>query len=365
DPETNRANQQTVETLAGQALQRQQITANGLLHSEKEGTLYDIGLWLMEPNRMLNQRWLSVARYLLPAFNLWAFYHFLDTDSLGPLLSGLALAWLIIFIFSKYIFRQHKLITKKGAILEQYAGILNSFSKVDAGNAALLQSAKKDAHDAAKGIYQLARLSSMFDQRLNLVVFAVLNGFVLYDIQCMLELEKWKSTYKDRFDLWVDIVGRIELWNSLAGFRFNNPGYTFPLVHEQVCIIATDLAHPLIPASQNVSNSMELGSGEKLVILTGSNMSGKTTFLRTIGVNMVLAQCGAPVNATAFSFRPMLILTSIRVGDSLQENTSYFMAELKKLRSIIDVLAGGVPALVLIDEILRGTNSDDKTHGSE
>jgi DNA mismatch repair ATPase MutS len=94
-------------------------------------------------------------------------------------------------------------------------------------------------------------------------------------------------------------------------------------------------------------------------------MSGKTTFLRTLGVNLVLAQCGAPVNATEFRFRPMKILSSIRVGDSLQENTSYFMAELKKLRAIIDTLETGEPALVLIDEILRGTNSDDKTHGSE
>jgi hypothetical protein len=365
DADTIKSYQQAIKILSDQPLQRQLITAHGLLHDEREGTLYDIRLWLKEPNRMLNQKWLQLARYILPAFNIWAFYNFLDTDELGPLLIGLAIAWSIIGIFSKYIFGQHKLITKKQAILDQYAGILKMFSHIDPANASLLKNAKNEATDAGTGIYQLARLSSLFDQRLNLVVFVVLNGFFLYDIQVMLKLESWKSIYKNRFDSWINIVGRIELLNSLGSFCFNNPGYTFPLVHDEMAIITKDMAHPLINPQVNVPNSLELGRQEKLVILTGSNMSGKTTFLRTLGVNLVLAQCGAPVNAREFIFRPMIILSSIRVGDSLQENTSYFMAELKKLRAIIDTLETGTPALVLIDEILRGTNSDDKTHGSE
>jgi hypothetical protein len=365
EKETIESCQQAVKVISGQPLQRQLITAHGLLHDEREGTLYDIRMWLKEANKMLNQKWLQVARYLVPAFNIWAFYHFLDTDELGPLLIGLAIAWLIIGMFSKYIFAQHKLITKKQAILDQYAGILKQFSHIEPGNAVLLTNAGQQAADAGTGIYKLARLSSLFDQRLNLVIFVVLNGFLLYDIQVMLKLESWKSIYKNRFDTWIDIVGRIELMNSLGSFSFNNPGYTFPLVQDEMTILTRDMAHPLIPARVNVPNSLECGRLEKLIILTGSNMSGKTTFLRTLGVNLVLAQCGAPVNAREFVFRPMIILSSIRVGDSLQENTSYFMAELKKLRAIIDKLETSVPARVVIDEILRGTNSDDKTHGSE
>ncbi|MHA4847280.1 MutS-related protein [Flavitalea antarctica] len=365
EKETIESYQQAVKVIAAQPQQRQLITAHGLLHDEREGTLYDIRIWLKETNRMLSQKWLQVVRYLVPAFNIWAFYHFLDTDNVGPLLIGLALAWLIIGIFSKYIFAQHALITKKQAILDQYAGILKQFSHIDPGTAELLTDARQQATDASTGIYKLARLSSLFDQRLNLIVFVVLNGFFLYDIQVMLKLEGWKSTYKNSFDTWIDIVGRIELLNSLGSFCFNNPGYAFPLVHEEMSVLAKEMAHPLIPPSVNVPNPLDFGRKEKLIILTGSNMSGKTTFLRTLGVNLVLAQCGAPVNAKEFVFRPMIILSSIRVGDSLQENTSYFMAELKKLRAIIDKLETGVPALVLIDEILRGTNSDDKTHGSE
>jgi MutS-like protein len=365
-PANGIANQQNaVRVMAGQPAQRQLITAHGLLHVESEGTLHDIKTWLAEPNRLLHLKWLQVARFIVPVFNLWAFYYFLDTDNQGPLLIGLAVAWLIIARFSGYVLSQHKLITKKQSILDQYAAILKLFQRIEPAESGLLTKLREDAADADHGIYRLARLSSLFDQRLNLIVFVVLNGFFLYDIQCMLRLEQWKSSYKSNFDSWIITVGHIELLNSLASFAFNNNGYTYPLVNEAMYIIAKDMSHPLIRAEVSVANSIILGQKEKLVVLTGSNMSGKTTFLRTLGVNLVLAQCGAPVNARDFSFHPMVILSSIRVGDSLQENTSYFMAELKKLRRIIDVLQTGQPALVLIDEILRGTNSDDKTHGSE
>jgi DNA mismatch repair ATPase MutS len=115
-----------------------------------------------------------------------------------------------------------------------------------------------------------------------------------------------------------------------------------------------------------VANDCTFGLNEQLVLVTGSNMSGKTTFLRTLGVNCILAQCGAPVCAASFTFTPMVIRSSIRVSDSLMEQTSYFMAELKRLQQIIHYLQQQtVPVLILIDEILRGTNSEDKTHGSE
>ena len=159
--------------------------------------------------------------------------------------------------------------------------------------------------------------------------------------------------------------------NSLATFAFNNPEYVYPLpvaggeAERALFLEAKGLAHPLIPARRRVANDFTIGRGERLILVTGSNMSGKTTFLRTIGVNLLLAQCGAPVCGTDFNFTPMQLLTSLRISDSLQEQTSYFMAELKKLQRIVWQLETGVPALVLIDEILRGTNSEDKTYGSE
>ncbi|MBO9636372.1 MAG: DNA mismatch repair protein MutS, partial [Chitinophagaceae bacterium] len=148
---------------------------------------------------------------------------------------------------------------------------------------------------------------------------------------------------------------------------FNNPDFHCPTVQsDKMVIAATALAHPLIPAGERVANDFTIGEAEQLMLVTGSNMSGKTTFLRTIGVNLLLAQCGAPVCANSFAFMPMNILSSIRVSDSLQEHTSYFMAELKQLQQIIRFLQHSPsPSLILIDEILRGTNSEDKTHGSD
>ncbi|RYY29718.1 MAG: hypothetical protein EOO04_06640 [Chitinophagaceae bacterium] len=359
------ATQDALKELSHQTSVRQLITAHGLLHEEKSGTLTEIKAWLQEPNRMRSLKWLHVVRFLLPAYNIWALYHFLDTDNNGPLLMGLAVAFTVVFSFSRYIFSQHKLVTKKQAILDQYSAVLKNFDRVEAGNSNLLKELKSGAENAGNSMYRLARLAAAFDQRLNLVVLLLLNGLLLYDIQCMLQLEKWKEANRSHFDDWTNMVGSIELLNSLGGFTFNNPGYAFPLVTPGMRIEAVDLSHPLIPGDAGVPNSITTGRNEQLIVLTGSNMSGKTTFLRTLGVNLVLAQCGAPVCAKHFVFKPMMILTSIRVGDSLQENTSYFMAELKKLRSIIDSLESGRPALVLIDEILRGTNSDDKTHGSE
>ncbi|MET0243501.1 MAG: hypothetical protein ABW174_08530 [Flavitalea sp.] len=365
NPENITATQQAVAALAPQHQVRQLITANGLLNEEKEGNLHDVNDWLTQPNLLAGKLWLTIARFIIPAYNIWAFYYFLDTNNTGFLLIGLAVAAAITGIYAKHIFAQHKLLTKKQAILDQYASILRSFGSSDSGNSAMLKNLKEDAEEAGQGIHQLAKLSGLFDQRLNLVVLIILNGMLLYDIQCMISLENWKTKYKSKFGKWIKAVGKIELVNSLATFAFNNPGYTYPLADTQPGFSGVDMAHPLIAGINAVPNTIAVGRDEKLIVLTGSNMSGKTTFLRTIGVNLVLAQCGAPVHAKEFRFQPMKILTSIRVGDSLQENTSYFMAELKKLKLIIDELKTGAPALVLIDEILRGTNSDDKTYGSE
>jgi len=190
---------------------------------------------------------------------------------------------------------------------------------------------------------------------------------VVYDLHCILALEKWKDEHRKNFEGWLNAVGDIESINALCSFAFNNPAFTYPAINTSgtISVEVKQMGHPLIAEKERVYNDFEAGKNAKLFLVTGSNMSGKTTFLRTLGINMILAQCGAPVCAASFAFSPMEILTSIRVNDSLQEHTSYFMAELKKLKQIIDQLRQGIPALVLIDEILRGTNSEDKTHGSE
>src|SRR5690606_27933992 len=266
----------------------------------------------------------------------------------------------------QYIQEQHQLIGKKNNILNQYAGILYEFNKVETGSSTYLVDLKNQSADAFTEIKKLSKQSELFDQRLNGIVFILLNSFFLYDLQILISLEKWKQKNKHSFPAWLSAVADIEYLASLAVFTFNNPSFCFPQIQENSQTIhAVQLSHPLIPADDRVYNDFIIGENEKLMLITGSNMSGKSTFLRSIGINVLLAQCGAPVCAQSFQLAPVRLLTCIRVTDSLHDHTSYFMAELKKLQQIIHALRQDVFSLVLIDEILRGTNSDDKHHGSQ
>ena len=358
--------QQAISILSQQTGIRHLLTAYGLLHGEKEGNLHEIKTWLNTSNKLHKAGWISFIRWILPACNILALLYYWSTDNYIPLGLTIVASWFCIGLFIKYISAQHALLGKKQAILDQYASILKIFSGVRVGYSSLLPSLQEDSAKAYTAIQKLSRLSGLLDQRMNLVVNIFLNSFLVYDLQCLYALEEWKLKNKAFFDNWIDCVGTIESLNSLAGFAYNNPGFCIPAVIEEGLIIeGTALAHPLIPASERIANDIELGRTNKLALVTGSNMSGKTTFLRTVGINLLLAQCGAPICATTFSFTPMHLLTAIRISDSLQHHTSYFMAELKRLQNIIQYLHTGKPALVLVDEILRGTNSDDKSHGSE
>jgi len=358
--------QQAVGLLAEQPELRQLITAHGLLENEDGDPLAQIADWIATPPRVTTSRWVAVLRYALPVAALAGLFVYLSTGN--PLVVGLGIVvnLLLTGFFARYTMAQHQLIGKKEAVMLRYGTILQLFETAGTGQSALLKQLQETSVHGHRQILALSRLSGRFDQRLNLLVGLFLNAFLLYDIQVMTALEKWKEHNKARFNRWIDAVGEIELLGSLASFRFNHPGYAIPVVEEgRPQITATALAHPLIPAQAQVANDVCAGLHEKLLLITGSNMSGKSTFLRTIGMNLVLAQCGLPVCAGSFRFTPMPVLSSIRISDSLQENTSYFMAELKRLKQIIDTLNAGGPALVLIDEVLRGTNSDDKRYGSE
>ncbi len=359
--------QEAIRTLNNQSDKCQLLTAKGLLTEEKEGNLHSLTSWLSSPSRLHGNKGLTIVRRLLVAFNLFSIGFYLATDNYLPMLAGVVAAWALTGTFLSYISAQHLLISKKQAILDQYASILEVFNTIDTRNSTLLQQEQARTSTAHRAIRRLSQLAGFFDQRLNMLVNILLNSFLLYDLHTMAALEKWKAAYKDQFHEWIEAVGNIECLNSLAALAFNNPAFTWPapVENQPLHITTTGLAHPLIPAAERVANDCTIGLSQKLILVTGSNMSGKTTFLRTIGVNLLLGQCGAPVCADSFSFTPMQLLTSLRVSDSLQEHTSYFMAELKKLQRIIHHLREGIPSLVLIDEILRGTNSEDKTYGSE
>lgn len=208
----------------------------------------------------------------------------------------------------------------------------------------------------------LNRISDLIDSRDNLFV-RVFGPPLLWTTQVVFALEHWRARYGALTRAWVEAVAEIEALNSLATYAYEHPADPFPKLREEGRrFVGRELGHPLVPRC--VRNSVALDSERPLFVVSGSNMSGKSTLLRTIGTNAVLAFCGAPVRAAALELSPLAIGASLHVMDSLAEGQSHFSAEIKRIRAIADLAEKRGPALFLIDEILQGTNSQDRLTGT-
>jgi DNA mismatch repair ATPase MutS len=214
-------------------------------------------------------------------------------------------------------------------------------------------------------IQKLYKLLNAFDMRLNMIAGVLLNGFLLWDLQILKRLEKQKESMHQNLDGIFQTIGEFDALFSLANFSMNNPVYCFPTIRDDMFVFEMkNGGHPLIDNVSRVCNDFYVEGLNKMFIITGANMAGKSTFLRTIGVNMILASAGAPVCASEMVISPIQIFTSVRTNDSLQKNESYFYAELMRLKRIIDLLKSDETVFVIIDEMLKGTNSKDKHNGS-
>jgi len=213
-------------------------------------------------------------------------------------------------------------------------------------------------------IKKLAKIIQAFDARLNILLGAVLNFFFLWDLRCCIQLDEWHQQAAVKVEGGLDRIGHFEELISVATLTYNHPKWTFPLLEDQFVLATTAIGHPLIPAIKRVDNDY-ISLVPTVDIVTGSNMAGKSTFLRTVGINMVLAYLGAPVCADQMRLSIFKILTYMRIKDSLNESTSTFKAELNRLKMILTNVVLDKNSFVLIDEMLRGTNSKDKFMGSK
>jgi len=217
----------------------------------------------------------------------------------------------------------------------------------------------------SRQIAKLKRLTELLDSRRNLF-FAPIAFIVLWPLHCAIAIELWRQKSGPAVARWLAAVGEIEALSSIAGYAFEHPNDPFPeFVEEGASFDATALGHPLISNSQNVRTDLRLSVNSSVLIVSGSNMSGKSTLLRSVGTNAVLALAGAPVRATRLLISPVQVGASIRVQDSLQAGASRFYAEITRLRQIVELTKGTIPVLFLLDEILHGTNSHDRRIGGE
>ena len=216
-------------------------------------------------------------------------------------------------------------------------------------------------------IKELKNILNRFDLReRSPIIFIFANSFLLWDVWQMMSLNAWKRKNKQKLSLWYQLIAEFEVLNSLSTVHFNYPEWAIPnFEKEHFTLEAENLGHPLIHPAQRVNSDFRLKGQAKIALITGSNMAGKSTFLRSLGVNIILAQAGSPICASLFILSPNKLMSSMRIADNLAENTSTFYAELKKLKTIIEAVNRNEPVFILLDEILRGTNSLDKHTGSE
>jgi MutS domain V len=215
-------------------------------------------------------------------------------------------------------------------------------------------------------IKRLDTLSDLDDSRHNWFV-ALLDIPLLYTVQLAFALERWRRKYGSGIEAWLRVVGEIEALSSIAAYAYEHPEDVFPEFAPAESIPGFEgeaLGHPLLPADQCVRNNVTLGGKNQVLIISGSNMSGKSTYMRVIGINAVLAMMGAPVRAKRLRLSRVAIGASMRVSDSLQKGISHFYAEIKRLRQVVD-LSSAQPTLFLLDEVLHGTNSHDRRVGTE
>ena len=359
--------QQTLQALAPLLDFRQGFMAKGGMVEDSLRDAERLEAWASEPTR-LQQSWVwKITRWVMPALGIAALVYVVLTLNVRPFLAVVAINMLLLRLLYAYTNAEHQLLGKRQSVLRLYVTLLKETQAQNFPPTATLQRIQQTTADAQQGLEQLTKIVSYFDQRLNILVGLGLNLLVLYDLHCLFGLEKWKAQYQTQLKPWLLDVAELDALISWSTWVYNHPNFNFPQLEksEQLFMQATALGHPLIPASERVDNDVDLGNPQAVYVGTGSNMAGKSTFLRAVALNVLLAQCGAPVCAQAMRCSIMRLWTSMRVQDSVQQNTSYFQAELLRLQAIIQHLQSAVPTFLILDEILKGTNSDDKLLGSQ
>ena len=360
--------QEAIQELTTKLEFRQHLQAHGALLDTKEKELQQLTAWLNAKPGFTNKTvfWLLML-FPIATIACLVYYFISEQDNVLNIFYYLFIANLIIAgFFAKKISAHLSVSTSVTKILQQFAGQLQQV-EAQSFQSPLLQQLQQGLKTgnltASHSIAKLASLFNYLETIINLVVSLLLNGLFLFHIHILFALEKWKQKNGGKILPWLKLLGEIEALNSFANLSFNNKTFCQPQVSETEIVVADNMGHPLIRSEKRINNSISFADN-RFVILTGSNMSGKSTFLRTLGINLVLARAGSNVCANQFIFYPYSVHVSMRISDSLQDSESFFYAELKRLQAIIHQLQAGEKTFIILDEILRGTNSNDKHNGT-
>lgn len=339
-----------------------QSSINMLTYNRLQHWLYEAAVFTWKP-----LRWI---RWVLPVISI--------SITLAAIFSlvPLNVFYLTMLCMAILAFRLEKnvqvLHNKLGKIVDELKTLSKSIEWIEKEKfeSQLLQQLQKEYKQqhttASQNIVELQKILDRLDLRFNIVLAIPLNLLFLWNLQQCLQLELWKKNHDADVNHWFNNLGMFEALGSLGVVYFNNPSWTFPVLKEDHFYIeAVNMGHPLIKEDKRVNNFINIEKRAAIMLVTGSNMAGKSTYLRSVGINVILAMAGAPVCADKFVLSPVQLLSSMRIADNLEESTSTFYAELKKLKTVIEKVNNNENVFILLDEILRGTNSLDRHAGSE
>ena len=361
--------QEMVREISEHTLFREQFRVAGLVHHGQSSDGEKIQAWSQSPAQYLHAGWVKAFIWGVPVINSLL----LITSLAGwTSFSWLGLSFGIFLVLSFGIIKRATYIQetygKQLKSLNGYARLI-ALAKAEnwksAGMQELMERFNLNGQSPIQALQQLSKELDRLDLRNNQFLYVLLEGSIFFQLQEIVRIERWKVRYGQHISEWLETVGELDALCSLGTFAYNHPQYTYPeLTEKPFYFLATQMGHPLMPVSQCVKNDATIPSRPFFLIITGANMAGKSTYLRTIGVNYLLACIGAPVCCERLKLHPNQLITSLRTSDSLSDNESYFFAELKRLKRIIDLLNQGQQLFIILDEILKGTNSMDKQKGS-
>jgi DNA mismatch repair ATPase MutS len=369
DVETIRERQAAVKDLVQKTQWQQELQATGKEWKIQTDTKVRLQGWLSQPDvftKFKPWRWL---RYFLPAIilSVVALYIF-EQVSLQIVIFFVLVFAAITYNINTKVSLVHEQLSKMVDELDVLSASIHLLEKTSFTASLLIKTQQEytsNNNSASAELTNIKKILERLDLRYNLMLEAPLDILLLWSLQQVISLEKWKSKNKENVIRWFEILGEFEALNSLSILSFNHPQWCLPLLHDKhFCIEGKQVGHPLIAINKRVNNDVTIERSGELMLVTGSNMAGKSTYLRSIGINIVLAMAGAPVCAEYFALSPVKLISSMRITDNLEESTSTFYAELKKLRIIIEEVNKGEKIFILLDEILRGTNSFDRHTGS-
>ncbi|WFA10112.1 MutS family DNA mismatch repair protein [Tissierella sp. Yu-01] len=361
--------QNAVEELSNKLNWRQEFLAEALIESKNIHDPQELISWAIEKNQYFNSPFRIGLIRIMPILTLILMAQ-------GYVLSIIPTYWPTFALVIQFIFLLTKAMERNNLIdlAERYSDDLRAYYNMlkliedHRFKSILLQKIQREIRNeegelAYKQIDELTSIVNAISNRRN-SLYSIFNIITLWDFQTIIALEKWKKSSGKNLKTWLEAIGKFEALSSLAVIRYDNQNWTMPDINEEESIFeAEDLGHPLL--INRVSNDLTINKDHRVVLITGSNMSGKSTLLRTAGVNLVLAYAGAPVCSSYFKTSIMDIMTCMRVEDNLSESISSFYAELLRIKSIIEEAKSGTRVFYLLDEIFRGTNSIDRHTGAK